>query len=59
MCVCGLAFRIENLKKSQLVRQAGSGPRQRDLAVVSLFMQGSWTRWPLKVPSNSKDSMIL
>ena len=22
-------------------------------------LQGSWTRWPLKVPSNSKDSMIL
>jgi len=21
-------------------------------------MQGSWTRWPLKVPSNSNDSMI-
>jgi len=22
-------------------------------------LQGSWTRWPLKVPSNSNDSMIL
>lgn len=23
------------------------------------LLQGSWTRWPLKVPSSSKDSMIL
>jgi len=23
------------------------------------LLQGSWTRWPLKVPSNSKGSMIL
>ena len=22
-------------------------------------LQGSWARWPLKVPLNSKDSMIL
>ena len=22
-------------------------------------LQGSWTRWSLKVPSNNKDSMIL
>ena len=28
-------------------------------AVVSLFIQGSCTRWSLKVSSNSKDSMIL
>ena len=26
---------------------------------VSLFTAGGWTSWPLSVPSNSKDSMIL
>ena len=26
---------------------------------MSLFIVGGWTRWPLKVISNSDDSMIL
>jgi len=26
---------------------------------VSLFIAGGWTRWPLRVPSNSENSMIL
>ena len=38
--------------------KSGSGPRQSDVAVVSLCLQGTWTVRPLKVPSNSKDSVI-
>lgn len=27
--------------------------------LVSLFIAGSWTRWPLRVSSNSNNSMIV
>ena len=38
---------------------AGQGSEQQMELWMSLFTAGSCTRWPLKVPSNSKDSMIL
>ena len=37
--------------------EAGWGPGQPDLAVVSLFI--AETGWPSEVPSNSKDSVVL
>jgi len=37
--------------------QAGPGAEQHSKYPYSL--QGSWTRWSLRVPSNSNDSMIL
>jgi len=40
--------------------KAGSDPGQPDQAIgVPVLLQGSCIRWPLKVTSNSKDSMIL
>jgi len=39
-------------------RSGWMGPWAPDWDVVSLLTAGSWTRWPLKVPSNSNDSMI-
>jgi len=38
--------------------QAGQGFEQPDVAVgVPVPLQGNWTRWPLRVPPNSNDSM--
>jgi len=39
--------------------QAGQGSEQLMELWVSLFIEGSGTRWPLRVPSNSNHSVIL
>ena len=39
--------------------QAGWGSEHLICYKCPCSLQGSWTRWPLKVPSNSKDFMIL
>jgi len=39
--------------------QAGSGPGQRNPALVLLCIAGIWTRWPSEAPSSSKIFMIL
>ena len=39
--------------------QDGWGSEQPALAVGICSVQGNWIGWPLKVPSNSNDSMVL
>lgn len=40
--------------------QLGPGSEQPYVAVdVHVHGKGNWTKWPLKIPSNSKESMVL
>jgi len=39
--------------------QAGWGPDPLKELWVSLFIAGSWTGWPLSIPSNSNGFMTL